>query len=87
MSSIRQVTVWGEFRHEKTNPKVAAIYPDGIHEAIAGFLRPHQDLVVKTAFLDQPENGLPPELLEQTDVLVWWGHMAHGEVSDEVVDS
>lgn len=80
-----QVVVWGEFRHEKTNPQVAAIYPDGIHEAIAGFLRPHPDLTVTAAFLDQAENGLSPDLLEKTDVLVWWGHMAHGEVSDEVV--
>lgn len=80
-----RVLVWNEFRHGKKNQKVAAIYPEGIHETIAGLLRPHPDLVVRTAFHDQPENGLPAELLENNDVLVWWGHMAHGEVSDEVV--
>lgn len=85
MSSPTRVIVWGEFRHEKSNPKVAAIYPDGIHEAIAGFLRPQADLAVATASLDQPDNGLPAERLEHTDVLIWWGHMAHGEVADEVV--
>jgi trehalose utilization protein len=85
MGTPIQVVVWGEFRHEKTNPKVAAIYADGIQEAIAGFLRPHADLAVTAAFLDQAENGLSPDLLEKTDVLIWWGHMAHGEVSDEVV--
>ena len=83
--SIR-VTVWGEFRHEKKNPKVAALYPDGMHETIAAFLRRDAGLEVTTAWLDQPEHGLNADRLENTDVLVWWGHMAHGEVADEVVD-
>jgi trehalose utilization protein len=83
--SIR-VTVWGEFRHEKRNPKVAALYPDGMHETIATFLRRDPELEVTTAWLDQREHGLSVERLENTDVLVWWGHMAHGEVADEVVE-
>jgi len=80
-----RVVVWGEFRHEKKNPKVAAIYPDGMHETIAGFLRKDSALDVTTAWLDQPEHGLGGDVLDRTDVLVWWGHMAHGEVSDAVV--
>ncbi len=82
--TIIRITVWGEFRHEKENPKVAEIYPDGIHETIAHFLRPHTDFRVHTASLDQAENGLTREVLDETDVLIWWGHMAHGEVSDAV---
>jgi trehalose utilization protein len=85
MSSPIRVTVWGEFRHEKKNPKVAAIYPEGMHETIAGFLRTHADLAVGTATLDQPDHGLTAEVLDKTDVLIWWGHMAHGEVKDEIV--
>lgn len=84
-SSPARVLVWGEFRHEKKNPKVAAIYPDGMHETIASFLREEPDFSVETAFLDQASHGLTVDRLDQTDVLVWWGHMAHGEVSDEVV--
>ena len=83
--SIR-VTVWGEFRHEKKNPKVSSIYPKGMHEAIADGLRKASDLKVRTAWLDQPEAGLTDEILAQTDVLSWWGHMAHGDVPDAVVD-
>ncbi len=78
-----RVTVWSEFRHEKKNPKVAAIYPDGIHETIAKCLREQPDFQVRTAWLDQPEHGLGGCVLDETDVLVWWGHMAHGELSDE----
>ncbi len=85
MSSPIRVTVWGEYRHEKKNPKVAEIYPEGMHEAIAGFLGKEADLQVRTATLDEPEHGLGGSVLDETDVLVWWGHMAHGEVSDEIV--
>jgi len=83
MSSIR-VTVWNEFRHEKSDPKVTALYPRGIHGAIAEFLA-SQGFETRTATLDEPEHGLTQEVLDNTDVLMWWGHMAHGEVSDEVV--
>lgn len=86
MNTPVRVTVWGEFRHEKKNPKVAAIYPQGMHETIAGFLRKESDLAVRTATLDEPGHGLSDEVLAATDVLVWWGHMAHGEVSDETVE-
>ena len=86
MENKTRVVVWGEFRHEKKNPKVAEIYPDGMHEAIAASLRETPSLDVTTAWLDQDrEHGLGGDVLDKTDVLVWWGHMAHGDVSDEVV--
>jgi trehalose utilization protein len=80
------VTVWSEFRHERRDPAVAAIYPEGIHEAIAAGLREHGDLRVRTAMLDEPEHGLSQTVLDRTDVLTWWGHLAHEEVEDEVVE-
>lgn len=83
--SIR-VTVWGEFRHEKKNPKVAELYPKGMHETIAAALRKNAQLAVRTAWLDQPEHGLTEAVLAETDVLTWWGHMAHHEVDDKIVD-
>ncbi len=85
MSEIR-VTVWNEFVQEKTDEPVKAIYPDGIHEAIAGYLRQQEGLSVGTATLDEPEHGLTKEVLGDTDVLIWWAHIAHGKVQDEVVD-
>jgi trehalose utilization protein len=81
-----RVTVWGEYRHEKSSRRVAAIYPDGMHEAIAGHLRRSPDLLVRTARLDEPQHGLSEKSVRETDVLVWWGHLAHDEVRDKVVD-
>lgn len=80
-----RVTVWNEFRHEKMEPRVAAVYPEGIHGAIAAGLKEH-GFAVRTATLDEPEHGLSEEVLGETDVLTWWGHMAHHEVKDEVVE-
>ncbi|HTL30286.1 MAG TPA: ThuA domain-containing protein [Tepidisphaeraceae bacterium] len=80
-----RVTVWHEFRHEKKNPKVSEIYPKGMHEAIASHLRNVKDLSVRTATLDEPEHGLTESVVKETDVMIWWGHMAHGEVKDEIV--
>ncbi|MBM7618207.1 trehalose utilization protein [Bacillus tianshenii] len=79
-----KVTVWNENRHEQTNEKVREVYPEGIHGAIASFLK-EDNFEVRTATLDEPEHGLTEEVLNSTDVLVWWGHMAHDDVSDEIV--
>ena len=86
MSTPINVTVWNEFRHER-NPEhpAHAIYPEGIHEAIAAGLREHPDLAVRTATLDEPAQGLPPAVLKSTDVLLWWGLAAHDAVPDKLV--
>lgn len=81
-----RVTVWNEFLHEREDPDIAWIYPEGIHGAIAKHLRGRPGLDVRTATMDEPEHGLTEEALSETDVLVWWGHMRHEEVSDAVVD-
>ncbi|MBS1245536.1 MAG: hypothetical protein H6R36_191 [Chloroflexi bacterium] len=85
LGNIR-VTVWNEGRHEKTDPQVAAVYPEGIHGAIANHLRAQPGFAVRTATLDEPQHGLTDDVLNNTDVLTWWGHLAHGDVNDAVVD-
>jgi len=81
-----RVTVWNEGLHEKVSKEVAAVYPKGIHGAIADMLGTQEDIEVRTATLRQWKNGLTDEVLENTDVLIWWGHMAHGMVSDKTVE-
>jgi len=80
-----RVTVWNEFRHEKTDEEVQKVHPDGIHNTIADFLRT-AGFTTQTATLDETEHGLTDAVLDQTDVLIWWGHMAHDEVEDAIVD-
>ncbi len=86
MSEKLRVTVWNEFVHERENEVVRGIYPDGIHRCIADGLSEDERLEVRGATLDEPEHGLSVEVLEATDVLMWWGHCAHGKVADEIVD-
>jgi trehalose utilization protein len=86
MTDKIRVTVWNEYRHEKKSEQIAAIYPDGIHGTIAGFLSAQPGIETGTATLDEPEHGLTDEVLAKTDVLIWWGHMAHKEVKDKIVD-
>lgn len=79
-----KVTVWNEFYHEQNNERIKAVYPDGIHRVIADFLK-CDDVLVRTATLDQPECGLTQEIVDDTDVMLWWGHAKHDAVPDEIV--
>lgn len=79
-----RVIVWNEFLHERQNPSAREVYPHGIHIAIAEHLRKEGDFIVETATLDEPEHGLSEERLQTTDVLIWWGHLAHERVDDVV---
>lgn len=87
MSKIR-VTIWNEFVHEQKHEVVKNIYPRGIHAAIAEGLDElgGAELEILTATLQEPEHGLTQGVLENTDVLLWWGHCAHDDVEDAIVD-
>ncbi|HMP72832.1 MAG TPA: ThuA domain-containing protein [Kiritimatiellia bacterium] len=85
MTTPLRITIWNEYQHERENPGVQRIYPDGIHTTIANGLRAYPGLHLQTATLDQPEHGLTEAVLDATDVLVWWGHKAHNKVSEDIV--
>jgi trehalose utilization protein len=85
VNMLIKVTVWNENLHEKSNPQMREIYPDGLHNAIATGIK-QDGFEVRTATLDQPEHGLTEEVLNNTDVLLWWGHMGHDQVTDEIVN-
>jgi len=78
-----KVTVWNEFHHEREKDEIKTIYPDGMHKTIADFLN-CDDITVRTATLLDEECGLTQEILNDTDVLIWWGHCKHSLVPDEV---
>jgi trehalose utilization protein len=77
------VTIWNEYRHERESEAAREVYPEGIHETLADTLADcgHD---VQTATLDEPEHGLSEDVLDETEVLLWWGHLAHDEVTDEI---
>ena len=83
-----RVTVWNEHVHEGRDPSVKKLYPDGMHAPIvAGIKRVlGEGVSVRVATLEEPEHGLSEEALAETDVLTWWGHAAHDQVDDSVVE-
>jgi trehalose utilization protein len=85
MANKIRVTVWNENVHEREHPEVAKVYPKGIHSAIAEALQEDPAFEVRTATLEMPEHGLTDEVLANTDVMTWWGHMAHHKVDDQIV--
>jgi len=84
--TLVQVTVWGENVHDQENETVRSIYQDGMHTCIAEGLNQDPGIQARTATLQEPQHGLTADVLANTDVLTWWGHCAHGDVSDAVVD-
>lgn len=85
MNKIR-VTIWNEYLHEKDDPEIAKIYPEGIHGAIKRGIEDDPELEIRLAALRDPEQGLPDDVLNNTDVLLWWAHIAHSEVEDALVE-
>src|SRR5947209_20025742 len=80
MSDRIRVLAWSELSEPKQ------VYPNGISGALAAHLRELPDIEVRTASIDDPEQGVPEAALAQTDVLLWFGHVKHGQVSQESVD-
>ncbi|MEI7984938.1 MAG: ThuA domain-containing protein [Armatimonadota bacterium] len=85
MSNKVRVLVWDE------NPshRSMEIYPDSLRTAIAAGLQERDtanELIVSTACLDDENQGVTQAVLDNTDVLIWWGHARHGEVKDEIAE-
>ena len=81
-----RVIFWNEYIHEKKDPAVSAVYPQGIHAQLAAAFAHDSGLICETATLEEKEHGLSVDRLDATDVLVWWGHLAHKQVEDEIVE-
>jgi trehalose utilization protein len=77
------ITIWNEHVHEREGGDAARVYPEGIHGTLAAVFSAAGD--VRTATLAEPDHGLGTDVLDRTDVLLWWGHTAHEEVAEEVV--
>ncbi|MBL7498073.1 ThuA domain-containing protein [Frankia sp. CNm7] len=83
-----RVLVWGENVHDQEDHEVRQAYPLTMHETIAAALRRllGERALVETATLQEPDHGLSSARVAEVDVLLWWGHVAHDVIADEVVD-
>src|SRR5689334_9144584 len=85
-SPIR-VVVWDE-----RQPAQQQVYPNFLGNHIADYLREHgagkdggdPEITVRSVGLDDPDQGLSKETLDNCDVLIWWGHIRHADVKDEL---
>ena len=78
-----KVTIYNEFFHEQHHEEVKAVYPEGIHMALKNQLS--DEFEVRTVTLETVDT-ITEELLNDTDVLIWWGHVQHDKVPDEVAE-
>ena len=69
---------------EENMADIRKIHPNRIHNTLKGILDEEEDMVVRTVTLDMPECGLTQEVLDDTDVLLWWAHIGHEKVPDEI---
>jgi trehalose utilization protein len=85
MSKIVNVTVWNEYGEDQKCPEAVNAYPNGMHNTIADFLNKDSDIQARVALLTDNEQGLSEASLDDTDVLIWWGHTCHDQVEDRNV--
>lgn len=69
------------FCEKVDNPEAVKIYPEGFGKAIADVFG--EDVTLVTQNWGEDGSKLL-DVLEDTDVLVWWAHCMHASVSDEV---
>ena len=78
-----KITIYNEYKHEREDEACAAVYPEGIHGVLKSFIEADKDCVIRTFTVDNVNTELTDEILADTDVCIWWGHMAHELVADE----
>ena len=84
---LEDTTPHGQFVREfleKSAREIKVVHPEGIHGTLKGILEEDPEFVVRTVTMDMDECGLTQEVLDDTDVLVWWAHVAHDRVPDEI---
>lgn len=73
-----RVVVWDE-----RQPSQKEAYENFLGNAIADFLRGEDGLAVQSVTIDDPEQGISQAVLDNCDVLIWWGHKRQSEILPE----
>src|SRR5438093_10324759 len=72
-----RVVVWDE-----QQPQQKPAYDNFLGNAIADYLKELNGFKVTSVRMDDKQQGLPDDLLNDTDILIWWGHVRHKDVKD-----
>ena len=75
------IVIYNEGIHDKEE-FIKKVYPEGIHGQLKHILDDGSNNITVVT-LDNV-NDITEELLAKTDVMLWWGHVAHHMVPDEV---
>lgn len=78
-----------KFREEfiQRAKEIKAIHNGAIHNTLKALLEEDEEIEVRhIATLEMEECGLTKDVLDDTDVLVWWAHVAHDRVPDEIAE-
>jgi trehalose utilization protein len=73
-----KVVVWDE-----RQPKQKTAYPDFLGNQIAGALSKRPGLSVRSVALDDPGRGVSEAVLDDCQVLIWWGHVRQGLIKPD----
>lgn len=73
------VLIWDE-----RQPRQSEAYDNFLGNEIAKRLKEESaDFEIRSVWLEDPEQGLEAGNLEWADVIVWWGHVRHSDVTKE----
>lgn len=75
-----RVVVWDE-----QSPAAKKAYTNSIGDHIADYLRTLPNLSVKSVSLSDPDEGLSDDIINNSDVLIWWSHTKNKLVPDDAV--
>jgi trehalose utilization protein/type 1 glutamine amidotransferase len=77
-----RVTVWDE-----QQPAQQKVYTNFLGNHIAAHLQKNPRFEVRSVSIKEPNLGLTTNLLQNTDVLIWWGHVRHDHVPQALGDA
>ncbi len=72
------VVVWDERQEEQKEA-----YDNFLGNYIADYLSKIKGISVEAVALDDPGQGISDQILDRCDVLIWWGHVRHDEITNE----
>ncbi len=80
---MKNILIYNEYISEKNNPEAKSVYPNGIHIALKNIFS-DEDYNVNCITLENYAEFLTEDYLKTIDCLIWWGHLAHEKISDDI---